>query len=101
MYSIPISQKKQGDPTHARSPGPTRDRHTHCRRADRRRLTPDQKAQFDRDGYLVLRGLLTPAEVSAIRDAFMEANAAGPVPGLSAIGEGIIDPATRSPSTRA
>lgn len=55
-------------------------------------LTSDQKAQFERDGFLVLRGLFAPAEVSAIRDAFMAANAAGPVPGLSAIGEGIASP---------
>ena len=56
-------------------------------------LTPDQKRRFERDGFLVLRGLFSPAEAAAFRDAFMEANADGPVPGLSAIGEGIVDPA--------
>src|ERR1700712_1322520 len=55
-------------------------------------LTAEQKAQFERDGYLVLRSLFSPAEAAAIRDAFMAANADGPVPGLSSIGEGIMDP---------
>jgi phytanoyl-CoA hydroxylase len=55
-------------------------------------LTEAQKAQFDRDGYLVLRGLLSPEEAAAIRDAFMEANADGPVVGLSSIGEGVKNP---------
>ena len=55
-------------------------------------LTAEQKAQFERDGYLVLRGLFSSVEAAAIRDAFMAANADGPVPGLSSIGEGIADP---------
>ena len=55
-------------------------------------LTPGRKAQFERDGYLVLRGLFSPAEAAAFRDAFMRANAGGPVPGLSAIGEGVASP---------
>ena len=55
-------------------------------------LTPAQKTQFERDGFLVLRGLFSPTEAAAIRDAFMDANADGPVPGLSSIGEGIVDP---------
>ena len=56
-------------------------------------LTSDHKTQFERDGFLVLRGLFAPAEAAAIRDAFMEANADGPLPGLSSIGEGVVDPA--------
>jgi len=56
------------------------------------RLTGEHKTQFERDGFLVLRGLFSPAEVSAIRDSFMAANADGPVPGLSSIGEGVMDP---------
>ncbi len=56
-------------------------------------LTEEGKAQFDRDGFLVLRGLFSPAEAAAIRDAFMAENADGPVPGLSSIGEGVTDPA--------
>ncbi len=55
-------------------------------------LTAEQRAQFAQGGYLVLRGLFSPAETAAIRDAFMAANADGPVPGLSSIGEGILDP---------
>jgi len=56
-------------------------------------LTEEGKAQFDRDGFLVLRGLFSPAEAAAIRDAFMAENVDGPVPGLSSIGEGVTDPA--------
>ncbi len=56
-------------------------------------LTSDHKTQFEHDGFLVLRGLFAPAEAAAIRDAFMEANADGPLPGLSSIGEGVVDPA--------
>jgi len=55
-------------------------------------LTSEQKAQFERDGCLVLRGLFSPTEAKAIRDAFMAANESGPVLGLSSIGEGIMDP---------
>ena len=55
-------------------------------------LTPKQKAQFEREGYIVLRGLLSPDEAATIREAFMAANADGPVPGLSSIGEGIVSP---------
>ena len=38
---------------------------------------------FDRDGYIVVRGLLTSAEVDEIRETFMALAADGPVPGLS------------------
>ena len=55
-------------------------------------LTSQQKTQFDRDGYVVLRGLLSSEEAAVIRDAFMTENADGPVPGLSSIGEGVRDP---------
>lgn len=55
-------------------------------------LTEGQKGRFERDGYLVLRGLFSSAEAGAVRDAFMKANEGGPVPGLSSIGEGIVDP---------
>ena len=56
-------------------------------------LTEEGTAQFDRDGFLVLRGLFSPDEAAAIRDAFMAENVDGPVPGLSSIGEGVTDPA--------
>jgi hypothetical protein len=39
--------------------------------------------QFRRDGYYIARGLLAPHEAAAIRDAFMQLAANGPVPGLS------------------
>jgi phytanoyl-CoA hydroxylase len=59
-----------------------------------RGLTDDQKAQFDRDGFLVLRGLFSPDEAAAIRDAFMDAAKDGPVEGLSETrrGENACDP---------
>lgn len=51
-------------------------------------LTEEQRAQFKRDGYLVIRRLFSPAEVAEIRDVFMAQNADGPVPGLSEIRNG-------------
>jgi phytanoyl-CoA hydroxylase len=42
-------------------------------------LTPDQLAQFERDGFLVIRGLLSPEEVREIRDAHMAIHARAPV----------------------
>jgi len=53
-----------------------------------RGLTSDLKAQFDRDGFLVLRGLFSPAEAAAIRAAFMDAAKDGPIEGLSEIRRG-------------
>jgi phytanoyl-CoA hydroxylase len=48
-------------------------------------LSPErQKAlqdAFARDGYLVLRGLLAPAEVQELLDTFMALHARGPIPG--------------------
>ena len=38
---------------------------------------------FARDGFYLARGLLSPVEVGAVRDAFMTQNANGPVEGLS------------------
>jgi phytanoyl-CoA hydroxylase len=46
-------------------------------------LTDQQKQQFDRDGFLALRGLFRPAEIEEIRGTFMEMAKDGPVPGLS------------------
>ena len=46
-------------------------------------LTEEQKAQFDRDGFLVVRQMFSPSEIAEIRDTFMAQNANGPVPGLS------------------
>jgi hypothetical protein len=40
-------------------------------------------AQFERDGFAVVRGLFTPEEVAEIRETFMAQNADGPVEGLS------------------
>ena len=49
------------------------------------RLTEAQITQFHRDGYLVIRAFFTPEEVDELREAFMQMNANGPVPGLSEI----------------
>jgi phytanoyl-CoA hydroxylase len=45
-------------------------------------LSEEQLRQFDEDGYLVLRGLLSPDEVAEIRETFMAEADKGPVPGL-------------------
>ena len=50
---------------------------------DRHTLTAEQREAFDRDGYHIARGLLSPAEAAAIKDAFMDAARNGPVEGLS------------------
>ena len=47
------------------------------------KLTDAQRSQFDRDGFLVLRGLFSTREIDDIRTTFMLAAADGPVPGLS------------------
>jgi len=44
---------------------------------------PDALEPFRRDGFYVGRGLLEAAEVTALRDAFMEQGKNGPVEGLS------------------
>ncbi|MEO7718585.1 MAG: phytanoyl-CoA dioxygenase family protein [Capsulimonas sp.] len=54
-------------------------------------LTDEQRVQFARDGYLVARGMLAPEEAASIREAFMEQNAGGPVPGLSEVRESRAD----------
>ncbi|MBA3708029.1 MAG: phytanoyl-CoA dioxygenase family protein [Planctomycetes bacterium] len=45
-------------------------------------LSPDQLFAFQRDGFLVVGGLLARAEVDAINTAFMAQAEAGPVPGM-------------------
>jgi hypothetical protein len=50
-----------------------------------RSLTQDQREQYERDGYVICRGPLSPDEALAIREAFMRQNEHGPVPGLSDI----------------
>ena len=48
-------------------------------------LETTQVDQFQRDGFLLVRNLLTTEEVATIRDAFMAQCADGPAPGLSEI----------------
>lgn len=48
-------------------------------------LTAEQIAQFEAEGYLLLRQFFSHEEVDEMRDAFMAQNANGPVPGLSEI----------------
>lgn len=40
-----------------------------------------QLEQFHRDGFLVVRGLMSEVETTALGDHFMEIHAAGPIPG--------------------
>jgi ectoine hydroxylase-related dioxygenase (phytanoyl-CoA dioxygenase family) len=46
-------------------------------------VSEEQLTQFHRDGFLVVRGLISKAEIDVIRDTFMELNKDGPVEGLS------------------
>jgi phytanoyl-CoA hydroxylase len=46
-------------------------------------LTPEQLGQFNRDGYVIVRGLFSSEEVAHIRETFMEMGKDGPVEGLS------------------
>ncbi|HEY0009126.1 MAG TPA: phytanoyl-CoA dioxygenase family protein, partial [Tepidisphaeraceae bacterium] len=48
-------------------------------------LSDEQIARFRADGFVVIKGLLSPKEIAEIRDTFMDANANGPVEGLSEI----------------
>src|SRR5690349_9531634 len=42
-------------------------------------LIREQLDQFQRDGYLVMRGLFSPDEVRELRDTFMEIHARAPI----------------------
>jgi len=48
-------------------------------------LTPAQFDQFQRDGFLAMRGLFDAGEIAEIRETFMQMAKDGPVPGLSDI----------------
>lgn len=48
-----------------------------------RALSTDQIAGYERDGFVIVRGLLNIDEVEQIREAFMAQAAGGPVEGLS------------------
>jgi len=61
-------------------------------------LSPAQREQFDRDGFLAIRGLVSSAEIDDIRATFMGQAADGPVPGLSDMPRGHVDPS--DPLTR-
>lgn len=45
------------------------------------RLTPSQLKSFDEQGYLVIPGLFTRADIQSLLDTFMEMHAGGPIPG--------------------
>ncbi|MEQ7125011.1 phytanoyl-CoA dioxygenase family protein [Actinopolymorpha sp. B11F2] len=53
-------------------------------------LSAEDRARFATDGFAVIKGLFTAAEVGEIRDEFMAIHAAGPVPGH-------FEPATSNP----
>lgn len=44
-------------------------------------ITAEQKQQFDRDGYLIARGLLSNKDVDELKETFMNMHAGGPIPG--------------------
>jgi phytanoyl-CoA hydroxylase len=46
-------------------------------------LSNEQRTQFERDGFLAIRGLFSDHEIAEIRDTFMSEAQDGPVPGLS------------------
>lgn len=46
-------------------------------------LTAEQMQQFERDGYIAVRGLFSAEEIAEIRGTFMEMAKDGPVDGLS------------------
>ncbi|ODT68948.1 MAG: hypothetical protein ABS75_18755 [Pelagibacterium sp. SCN 63-23] len=46
-------------------------------------LSSEQRRQFERDGFIAIRGLISLEEIATIRDTFMQAASDGPVPGLS------------------
>jgi hypothetical protein len=48
------------------------------------RLATEQIRAFEEDGYLVVRGLFSPAEVRELIDTFMAMHAGGPIPGCFA-----------------
>ncbi len=48
-------------------------------------VTEQQLAQFNRDGFLIVRGVFTQQEVDTIRETFMTMNQNGPVEGLSEV----------------
>ena len=63
-------------------------------------LTNLQLETYQRDGYLIVRGLFSGMEVAAIREAFMDASKDGPLEGISDTGikaRGPNDPLARYP----
>ena len=63
-------------------------------------LSDSQLEAYQRDGYLIVRGLFSSVEVDAIREAFMEASQDGPIEGISDTGitpRGPNDPLARYP----
>ena len=43
-------------------------------------LTAEQKAQFDRDGYVIVSGLFSPEEADAYREHYMRLSAEREIP---------------------
>lgn len=62
-------------------------------------LNADQARQFERDGFLAIRGLFSAEDIAEIRETFMDAAADGPVAGLSDVPKtgGANDPLSRFP----
>ena len=63
-------------------------------------LTATERSDFERDGFVTVRGLFDPGEIAEIRETFMAQAADGPVPGLSDMPRGQVsssDPLARYP----
>ena len=45
-------------------------------------LSSEQREQFEREGFLILRALFSPSEIASLREHFMALHAAGPVGNL-------------------
>jgi hypothetical protein len=52
-------------------------------------LAAGQRASFDRDGYLIIRGALSPGEVAAARGALDRVYATAAEPGGAGLGGGL------------
>jgi ectoine hydroxylase-related dioxygenase (phytanoyl-CoA dioxygenase family) len=54
-------------------------------------LNEEQLEAFRRDGFIIVRGLLSQSEIDEICDTFMEQNKNGPVAGLSEVSRNKVD----------
>ena len=60
-------------------------------------LTDEQLASFQRDGFLIVKGLFTPEQIAELRDTFTTAGEMGEVPGLWSPNKASADPLDHYP----